>query len=419
MTTFKHLLIAAIFASSAFVDAPSYLATGSISLMGVLTIAFALSIGALVFINVQDSLAVLARLWPLSLLFAFSVAQLLWDRFSTQAAQTLCLQWIFLGLIVLMMTAEREGFDGASIKSKLRAASLVAAGIYLVVFLFEGFGSEGIGAISFITARSFALFALLGMALFLADWVSGDRGSLWLAGALILLIALSLSRTALVVSAVLIPLSRIRSFSSSDVKRLLIFGTIAVLILYYLVFSIDALRTRFLGSNSIEDFASGEAAIDTSGRLTAWAVTTSSYVDSPWLGQGPGSANDLVDDVLYRLDLGHPLNEYLRFLHDEGALGLFLLLLGYGQLVRRCWKAYRFALHAESPQRSFYLATFLALVASLLTMFTDNTASYIFVMGPLAIMVGLSLRYLQEQESSSIVAAQSDTAVDLVSGGAQ
>ena len=387
----KRLVIAGIFLSSAFVDAPSYVHVGAISMMGALTGIFAASIALLVLCRPGPALGALFRLWPLSLLFALSLLQVAFRPFSLQAGQTLCLQWIFLGLIVLMVTGEAT-IDETSAARLLEYAALFASLSYLIVFAFVGFGSAGIGAVSFIAARSYALFALLGIALFSARWATGSRASLWLALAIIFLVALSLSRTALVVGVLLVPLSRLESFSRRSFKRLLPLAILTVIALSYLVFSIGALRTRFLGDNSIQDYATGEATVDTSGRLTAWAVTLGSYVESPWFGKGPGSANDLMDDVLYRLEIGHPLNEYLRFLHDEGLVGLFLFLLGCGQLLHLCWRVYKASLTTNPAYAGFYLATFLALAASMLTMLTDNTASYIFVMGPLGIMVGLTLR---------------------------
>jgi O-antigen ligase len=398
MTMCKRFLATSIFVSSAFVDGPSYWSTGSISLMGVLTAVYAIAMAGLLLTRPAALARALARIWPLSALFLFSASQLFWRPFSTEAAQTLCMQWVFLGSIVLMVSGETEGVDEATVGKMLRNAALFASLCYLVVFLFFGFGKEGIGVISFIAARSFALFALLGVALFVSEWDKSSRSGFWLGAALVLLIALSLSRTALVISILLFPLSRMRSVSFRDFGRVAIFGAMACAALLYLVFSIGALRTRFLADNAISDYVSGEAAVDTSGRLTAWAVTLNSYVDSPWTGQGPGSANDLMDDVLYRLDIGHPLNEYLRFLHDEGALGLSLLVIGFAQLLILCWRAYRNSLLLVSRRSAFYLAAFLSLVAVLLSMFTDNTASYIYVMAPLGIMVGITLRSLLSPE---------------------
>ncbi|HEY6465192.1 MAG TPA: O-antigen ligase family protein, partial [Candidatus Acidoferrales bacterium] len=253
---------------------------------------------------------------------------------------------------------------------------------------------QGLGAISFIQARSYALFALLGVALFAARWALGSRASLWTTAALILMVALSLSRTAVVTAILVLPLSHLQPLSRHNLKRLLRLGAFAAVSLYCLVFSINALRERFVGDNTLQDYVSGEATIDTSGRLAAWGVTLADYTESPWVGKGPGSANDLMDNVLSRLEIGHPLNEYLRFLHDEGIVGLLLFLAGSGQLLRLCWRAYRQSLKHRSPDSVFHLATFLALFAALVTMLTDNTASYIFVMGPLGVMIGVTLRSL-------------------------
>jgi O-antigen ligase len=130
------------------------------------------------------------------------------------------------------------------------------------------------------------------------------------------------------------------------------------------------------------------------------------------MGKGPGSANELMDDVLYRLEIGHPLNEYLRFLHDEGLVGFLLFLAGVSQLLILCWRAYRRSLVNHYPNSPFYLATFLALLAALLSMLTDNTASYIFVMGPLGVMVGTTLRSLALDTSTVIAATDHGESAD-------
>ena len=391
-------MIAGIFLLSAFVDAPSYLSTGAVSLMGLLSGLLAVGIALAVAAQPRPSSRALWSLWPLSSLFLYSMLQLFWTNRSVQALQTLCLQWIFLGLAVLMMTSEDAAADREQAARLMPRAMLCGAFCFVIVLMIAGFGSEGIGAISFITARSFALFALLGIAYFLGRWATGLRWSLSPALGLIALIAFSLSRTALVVAVLMVPLSRFRSLTMRDFRRFLVFGAIAVVTLYFLVFSVDALRVRFLGSSSLDDYLSGDASVDTNGRITAWGVTLASYAEAPWLGKGPGSANDLISDVLSRLELGHPHNEYLRFLHDEGAVGLVLLMAGLVQLLLRCRLAFRKSLEGGHPDAPLHLASFLALTAVMLTMLTDNTASYIFVMGPLAVLVGVSLRASQRTE---------------------
>jgi len=91
-------------------------------------------------------------------------------------------------------------------------------------------------------------------------------------------------------------------------------------------------------------------------------------------------------------ELAHPLNEYLRFLHDEGALGLALLLIGLGHLLMICRRAFRLSIDVMPSAVSFYLGAYLAFVAVLLTMLTDNTCDYVFTMGPFGVLLGTALR---------------------------
>ncbi|HEY6467364.1 MAG TPA: hypothetical protein VIY69_15300, partial [Candidatus Acidoferrales bacterium] len=123
----KRAIVAAVFIASAFVDAPSYIDTGTASLMGMLTILFAVFSVFLALVEVRAFFGGLLRLWPLSLLFAFSCGQFLSQQFSVQAAQTVCLQWIFLALIVLVSNGEIDGIDEASIGRFLEHATLFAS----------------------------------------------------------------------------------------------------------------------------------------------------------------------------------------------------------------------------------------------------------------------------------------------------
>ncbi len=390
----RRFFLIGLLLSSALVDVLGNInAAGAISVNGMLTIL--ITIGVAVFLLRQPKLAWpgFVRLWPLSALLFYSVLQCFWHRPSVQGFQNVCLLWIFVGCIVLTSMEGKNPLESTHVVRVLFWASAVAAFAYGVSILYGGLGTE-----SLIGARSFALYALLALGLLLGQWAHGSRAAFWLAVGLILLIALSLSRMALAVGVLLFPLARLRHFSFRDLKRITIIGVIAACGLYYLVLSIDALQLRFLGNGSIADYLSGDASVDTSGRLAAWVLTLDSFSESPWLGKGPGTANDLNGMVSLdrrgdnQWELAHPLNEYLRFLHDEGVLGLSLVLAGYVQLLVVCRKAYRQSVEESSPTASFYLGTFLALLAALLTMLTDNTASYIYVMAPLGILIGTVLR---------------------------
>ena len=384
---------------SGVVDMPSYMHVGTISVNGVLTILVAAGVAAFIFRRPKLAWHGFVRVWPLSFLLLYSVAQCVLTRASSQEIQNVCLLWIFVGLIVLTLVDGMGSPSNATVERALLCATAFASMCYALIVLFVGFGPEGIGASSFIAARSFALYALLGLGLLLGRWAGGSRISLWFAAALILLVALSLSRTGLVAGMLLFPLARLRSISLRDLRRFAIVSGLAACLLFYFVINFPALRSRLLGDRSLEDYIAGDASIDTSGRLAAWTITLNSYSESPWLGKGPGSANNLIGETLYELDLDHPLNEYLRFLHDSGALGLAFLLIGCVQLLVLCRRAYRKSIERHPAIAYFHLGTFLALVAVLLSMITDNTASYLYVMAPLGILLGTTLRSLDGFET--------------------
>lgn len=390
----KKYFLYGIVLLSGLVDAPSYVSAGAISLMGILTILIAVGIAFFLIRRPRLAWHGFLRVWPLSCLLLFSILQCFLYPVSAQEFQNVSLLWVFVGLIVLAMTAQEGRPSSDGVARMLLRVSVIAAICYALVVLYAGFGPEGIGASSFIAARSFALYALLGIGLLLGRWAQGSRKSVWLAAALVLLIALSLSRTATIAGLLLFPFSRMRSISFRNLARVVVIGGMGASLLLFSVVHFTALRSRFLGNYSIEDYILGDASVDTSGRLTAWAITLDSYIESPWFGKGPGSANNLIDQRLYQLDLGHPLNEYLRFLHDSGVFGLAFLLVGCVELVVQCRRAYRNAMAKGLALADVYLGTELALIAVLLSMITDNAASYLFVMGPLAILIGTTLRSL-------------------------
>ena len=386
---FKRFFYSSVLLSTALVDAPANMSAGQISVGGVLTILLVIGVVALLVRQLKESWHGFRRVWPLSALLLYSVLQCLWHRPSLQGYQNICLLGIFVGLIVLGLSSATGQPGDSNLARMLLWATAIASFCYGISILYDGLGTD-----SFIGSRSFAVYALLGLALLLGRWARGSRTSFWLAVGLTLLIAMSLSRTALVVGVLLFPLARLRPISLRSLARTAALSGIAACSLYFLVASTDALRARFLGENTIREYASGDASVETSGRLTLWAVTIDSFAESPWLGKGPGTANDLISSLFE--GLGHPHNEYLRFLHDSGIFGLTLLLAGCVQVLAICHRQYRRSIEVSLPRASICLGTFLAMTAILLTMLTDNSASYTFVMGPLGILVGVTLRPLMQ-----------------------
>jgi O-antigen ligase len=380
---FRRLFFGGILLFSGFVDLPGHLSVGPISVSGAATILFSVVVAVLLARRRKLAWVGFRKIWPLSLLLLYSILQCLWRRPPMQGFQTVCILWLFVGLITVLAGGEKSELSFKSAERTLIWATAIATVCYTLSILYDGVGTE-----AFIGARSFALYALLGVALLLGRWANGSK-DLWPAIGLTFIVCLSLSRTALVVAALLFPLAGMRSFSIRELRRVAVISLVTAVTLFLIIAAIGALSSRFLDENSVGDIASGEAELNTNGRFAFWAATMDSFSDSPWLGNGPGTANDLID---WKFEgLGHPHNEYLRVLHDQGILGLSLLLLGMGKLLLLCYRAYRESLSKISSSSGFCLATFLALTAFLLTMTTDNTASYVFVVSPLGILVGTAL----------------------------
>ncbi len=226
------------------------------------------------------------------------------------------------------------------------------------------------------------------MAWYLAAWRYRLPGGLFWASFTIIAIALSYSRTALLIGLILFPLSQI---SLKDLKGWGRMGlTIALIaIVSYLAFTyVEPIRSRFtaVGDNATV----GGVQINTSGRNAAWPVAYASAMESPWIGKGPGSVG-LVLAKLVGPAFNHPHNDYLRIFHDYGLIGLTFWLLGYCQLIIKTWQNWQWADQHDTANAHVHLAAFLALVAVSLAMISDNVVVYIFSMAPLGILAGASL----------------------------
>ena len=132
----------------------------------------------------------------------------------------------------------------------------------------------------------------------------------------------------------------------------------------------------------------GGVSVNTSGREKYWSTTWDSYLTSPIVGHGAGSADLLVTDTYGKAD--HPHNDYLRILHDLGAIGAVLWIAGYLLLLIRCAMAWN-AGPRGVPSTELHMTATLGLIAVAIAMITDNVVIYVFAMAPLALVVGMSI----------------------------
>jgi len=208
---------------------------------------------------------------------------------------------------------------------------------------------------------------------------------------ILLAIAASLSRLAFAVALFLFPLSQIRPTS---IRRWLLFalwGTLAAGLFYLAVTYVEPVRARFFEGDL--SWQVGSLPINVMGRTRFWRIILDSFAESPWIGKGAGASQEVLRKLY--VNISHPHNDYLRILHDFGVIGLALWILALGRLLWVTWKARIRADRRRSADARVHLAAFLSLIVLVLSMLTDNTMDYVFVMAPQAVLVGMSLGRVQ------------------------
>lgn len=203
----------------------------------------------------------------------------------------------------------------------------------------------------------------------------------------------SLSRTAFVWSSLVIFYTLLpkRPNITSFVKLLIVI----VLWTSFLGISItwDPLHERFFsGDLSLQV---GQIQINTMGRIAFWTVIIQSYNESPLIGKGVGSSQRILVESF---GIEHPHNDYLRLLHDTGAIGLSLWIFGKLLLLNRAIRLYKL-----EPGGYFLRFTHLSAIISILCFlfiaFTDNVVVYPYAILVPALLIGASLARMNNEYS--------------------
>ncbi|KYC41556.1 lipid A core--O-antigen ligase [Scytonema hofmannii PCC 7110] len=386
MNLYKTLLSLTLILSG-LTDLTRKFSFGPISSQGVLTILLAGASWFLVLSRSRMPKAVLST----SCLVLFILSNLIiWFWFSSKsslpivnAIQNQAVFLAFVGFTILSITQSYRTFDPPEyISHTFTRAAQISVGLYGLSIVLGGPGTSSI-----MGARSFALFAIIGLAWFLAWWrYRLPGGFLWSISTTIA-IAFSFSRTAAIICLILFPLSQISLTTIKGWVRLI--ATICLIItVSYLAFTfVEPIRARFtdVGDNATV----GGVKINTAGRGAAWPIAYESALQSPWIGKGPGSVTIALKAAGPAFD--HPHNDYLRIFHDYGLIGTLLWFLGYFGLMAKTWQNWQWADRNDRTVAHIHLAAFLALVAVALGMLSDNVVVYIFSMNPLGILVGASI----------------------------
>ena len=387
----QALALLIIYASS-FVDILGSISTGTISSQGILTVAY--FCGALILLPaIPGSGGTLPwRLTPLLVFVFWVVVSLTWTTTIINGVQNAMVITTFLLLLLVAdAAASADPRFVQWLSNQLGPSAILASVLYGASVCWWGPGtSELIGA------RSFGLFALLGVAHFLAEWRYGRwTGLLW-ATLITVLIGLSESRLALGIAVALFPLSQIPTRRLTRVFRMAAVAC-GVIALSYAAFEyFDALRDRFLIGDTSVKFAG--IGINVSGRLSFWRVTMESINDSPIVGKGAGSTEGLIESVF--LDIRHPHNDYLRVVHDYGVIGVGLWIVAILTLLISLWRSWRRADREKSGLARFHLAALLGLIAFILAMSMENALVYTFVTAPLALLIGSAFGSVRARRAS-------------------
>lgn len=382
------------------VDIPIRLgvAGGAISPLGFLTIFYASGSWLLWLLRPRIARTMTWSLGPLMLFVVWGVASsLFWSTPTIEGIQNLLVIVAVLGLILLSAVASERTPEFAYAVGKILAiATLLALALYLAHPIMK-FGSFNLR----MGPRSFGLFALIGIAYFVARWRYGSPRSFVAAAAVLIGIVLSLSRMALGVGILLFPLAQLKPHGVRGWLFLSAWILSGMTVLYTAITRVQSLNERFFeGDVSLQV---GGLGINAMGRTNLWGVTWDSFERSPWIGQGAGSASILIS-TYFPGTASHPHQDYLRILHDYGLVGFVLWVVGFGQLLWLTGRSWLQADRQQSREAHIHFSAFLALIAITLTMLTDNTVVYIFVMAPLAILVGTSMGRTSASSPTTFVA---------------
>jgi O-antigen ligase len=376
-------LITAVMLISGLVDLPGTISAGPISVQAILTICYFTAALFLVPLLPMSAHLFTTTLLPLVFFVFWAITSMAWTSAVIQGIQNILILCILLILIRVSAAASNlhPGFV-SQFERRLQLSTILSSAFYAGAVLWFGPDSSELFG-----ARSFGLFALLGVAYYLSCWRYGRKSGLLAAVLVTLLIGASLSRLCLGIAIGLFPISQIPIRGFSKAGRMFVVLVIMLALAVGSVVYIDALRERFLtGDVSLKI---GSLAINGSGRAAYWRVTIDSFRESPIWGHGAGSSEGLIES--YFAEMRHSHSDYLRVANDYGLIGVVLWVAAIGTLLTKVFRAWRRADRMGSPNAKIHLAAFLALVGFVFEMSTDNAMVYIFVVAPLALLIGTSL----------------------------
>jgi O-antigen ligase len=380
-----EVLIVAMIALSGGVDILQRVSAGTASGQAVETIVlvFAATLVCLTGLTVPAGPAGRA-IWLLALFVAWTLVSFTWGTVSTPGLQnTLVYVAALLLVLVAATVARHRAVEAYAIVSKaFWVAAIVGLGLYALSLLIAGPGTSVI-----LAARPFGLLGMVLVAWFMGAGLAGRRWAYWVVGLAIVLTLLSLSRSALAAEFALVALARfdLRNFRGWIAATGAVVVMLAVAVAA--VFLYAPLHHRFFHGDTQNV---GGFTINVTGRNALWSANWGWFKESPVIGKGAG-ASDRLTTGLPQHGAGHPHNDYLRIMVDYGLVGLALWLAVYLSLVRYSWRRWKEVRGSRTTAEHIHASAFLVLIGLALAMIVDNPLIEVSKMGPLAVIVGMSL----------------------------
>jgi O-antigen ligase len=311
-------------------------------------------------------------------------------HFDKEGLQNLAVYVLFFSTIAIVEFRAQSG-SGARFGELLIIVGWLRVALYGVVLYFEGLNNSA----GIYSRRDFAIEALLIMSVVMMSQ-DARRRVRWLPYVLAAEIALSESRTATAIAAVLLVVVAVRGRSGARAV-VSVLGRIAVVVLIGLwaIESIPSLHDRVFGNSQTQLL--GGVELNTSGRNVIWSgIVADADSHNVWVGQGAGSATDYVRNV-EGITGGEPHDDYLRIWHDFGYVGLLMWSVALLTLLRAMW------IRGKRTGNPMCFAGMLSLISILGLMLTSNVIVYFFAMLPLGAIIGFALGEPSGQRESDAV----------------
>jgi len=283
------------------------------------------------------------------------------------------------------------------------AGGLVATLTGVGVLLFRGAAGFMTGgdfrySSGLLYASPFSMYMFALFALCYGLWRAG-RGSHYGALALLFGVQVLLAQTRITWVAMAVGVLVIEGCMGRSLRSLVKATSMiafAGLVFFYVMQRSTGLQHRFFGEeldpgNSVMDSVQ---TVNLSGRNIVWATTVGDFWShNRWVGQGAGSSSLLLTAVFEESAVPH--NEYLRILHDAGAVGLALFLVGIFRLFRFLRSLVQ---RSTTPQQKALTAVAVALLAGYMVVaVSDNPLDYYFILSQYVFFaIGIAAAVIQE-----------------------